>query len=68
MAAGALANLHVSETPRAADGQSGDPDLEELLRLRRLRDAVEAMQARWATRRVQRYARRWLARHRGAAR
>ena len=58
-ATGALANI------RAYDPDpSSDPALEEMLRLRRLRDIVEAMQSRKATDKVQFYAKRWIDRHR----
>ena len=59
-AQGALANL------RAYDpSPPEDPALEEALRLRRLRDVVEAMQTRRATDKMQFYGKRWIERHRG---
>ena len=58
-ATGALANL------RAYDpAPPEDPALEEMLRMRRLRDIVEAMQSKKATDKVQFYAKRWIDRHR----
>ena len=61
-AQGALANLRVYDPSPTAD-----PELEEALRLRRLRDVVEAMQSRRATDKVQFYAKRWIERRRAAA-
>ena len=61
-ATGALANIRAYDPDPVKD-----PELEEALRLRRLRDIVEAMQSSRAVDKVQFYARRWIQRRRDAA-
>ncbi len=61
-ATAALANLRASDPAPAAD-----PALEETLRQRRLQNAVEAMRARKAAKRVNMAARRWLEIHRAGS-
>ena len=61
-ATGALANIRAYDPDPVKD-----PELEEALRLRRLRDIVEAMQSGRAVDKVQFYARRWIQRRSDAA-
>ena len=62
-ATGALANIRAYDpSPKA------DPALEEALRMRRLRDVVEAMQSRKSVDKIHFYASRWVHRRRAAKR
>ena len=59
-AAGALANLRAYDPSPPPP----NPELEERLRLRRLRDVIEAFQSKRGVGVVQKYAKRWIDRHR----